>query len=382
VLVQDGHIAAAGPAAAINPPAGTAIIKLSGETLLPGLMDLHSHLLLHPYSEALWNDQVLKESVPFRTLRASAAARATLLAGFTLLRDLGTEGADDADVALRRAIDAGIIEGPHVIPVTRAIVALGAYGPSKREYRPDADLPQGAQEASGIDGIVRAVREQAAHGAQWIKLYADYRAGPNGEQVATFSEAELTAAVQTAHSLDRPVAVHATTAEGMRRAIAAGVDSIEHGWGGTPELFRAMAARHIAYLPTLEAVAATAEYFQHYVPGTSPPTAAMTRAAEAFRAALAAGVTIGLGSDVGVFPHGQNWKELDWMVRDGMSPDQALTAATATNAHILRRDTDLGRIATGYAADLVAVPGDPLQDVTSIRNVNFVMKDGIIYRRP
>lgn len=382
VLVEGDRITAAGPAADLTAPAGAQTITLPGRTLIPGLMDLHSHLLLHPYNETLWDDQVLKEPVPYRTLRAGKQAEATLMAGFTTLRDLGTEGAGDADVSVKRAIEDGIIAGPRLFVVTRAIVALGAYGPSRRDYRPDIDLPQGGQEASGVDGIVRAVREQAAHGADWIKLYADYRAGPNGEAEPTFSEAELTEAVRTAHSLGRKVAVHTTTTEGMRRAIEAGADTIEHGWGGTEALFRAMAQRHIAYMPTLTAEAAYAEYFQHYVPGSSPPTPGMAQAASAFRLALRCGVTIGLGSDVGVFTHGTNWRELDWMVRDGMTPVQALTAATQTNAQIIGHDADLGRIQPGYFADLVAMPGDPTADVTAARNIDFVMKAGHVYRRP
>jgi imidazolonepropionase-like amidohydrolase len=271
VLVVGQNIAAAGPAASVAVPADAEVIDLPGETLTPGLMDLHSHLLLHPYNEASWNDQVLHEAPELRTLRAGKQAHATLMAGFTTLRDLGTEGAGYADVAVKHAIEQGIIDGPRLWVATRAIVALGSYGPAVREFRPDIDLPQGGQEASGVEGIVRAVREQSARGADWIKLYADYRAGPNGEGVPTFSEEELKAAVDTAHSLGRPVAVHTSTTEGMRRAIAAGADTIEHGYGGTAELFQEMAARHVAYMPTLTAPEATSEYFQHYKPG-DPPT--------------------------------------------------------------------------------------------------------------
>jgi imidazolonepropionase-like amidohydrolase len=381
VLVDGNKIAAAGPAASVHVPDGAKRIDLPGETLIPGLMDIHSHLLLHPYNETSWDDQVLHEPLPYRTLRAGKQAEATLMAGFTTLRDLGTEGADSADVSLKHAIQDGIIQGPRLFVVTRAIVAEGAYGPAVRDFRADMDVPQGAQEASGVDGIVRAVRQQAARGADWIKLYADYRIGPDRETEATFSVEELTAAVQTAHGIGRPVAVHATSAEGMRRAILAGVDSIEHGWGGTEVLFRMMAARNIAYLPTLTAEEAVSEYFQHYVRGSSPPTKLMTEAARAFRLALAAGVTIGLGSDVGVFTHGTNWRELEWMVRDGMTPVQALTAATATDAAILRHANDLGHVAPGMLADLVAMPGDPTTAIEVAERVDFVMKDGRVYRR-
>lgn len=382
VLVQDGRIAACGPAAAIQPPAGAEVIDLPGQTLVPGLMDIHSHLFLHPYNEASWDDQVLKEATAYRTLRAGRQAEATLLAGFTTLRDLGTEGAGDADVSLKQAIDDGLIPGPRLFVVTRAIVALGAYGPAIRDYRRDLTLPQGAQEASGVDGIVRAVREQVAHGADWIKLYADYRVGPDRAAVATFSQVELDAAVETAHGLGRHVAVHATSTEGMRRAVQAGVDTVEHGWGGTAAIFKRMAANDIAYLPTLTAEEAVSEYSQHYTRGVSAPTPQMAQAAAAFRLALASGVTIGLGSDVGVFTHGTNWRELAWLVQDGMTPVQALTAATATDARILGHAGDLGRVQVGYLADLVAMPGDPTQDATVAARVDFVMKAGVVYRRP
>jgi imidazolonepropionase-like amidohydrolase len=383
VLVQGERILAVGPASAVHAPADAEVIELPGATLLPGLMDLHSHLFLHPYNETRWDEQVLREPVPYRTLRAGVQARATLLAGFTTLRDLGTEGAEYADVALKRAIEERLIEGPRLFVATRAIVATASYGPAPRALRPDVCCtPQGAQEASGIPEVMRAVREQAGRGADWIKVYADYRWGPDGSQQPTFSEEELQALVSTAHSSGRPVAAHAVTAEGMRRAAAAGVETIEHGYGGTAETFRLMAARNVAYLPTLTAEAAYSEYFEHYVPGVSEPTPGMRQAAQAFQLALKAGVVIGCGSDVGVYAHGTNYRELEWMVKDGMTPVQALTAATATDAHILRREADLGRIRAGMLADLIAVPGDPTQAIDVLTRVEFVMKSGAVYRRP
>jgi imidazolonepropionase-like amidohydrolase len=378
VRVEGNRIAAVGE---ISAGGGASIIDLDGMTLMPGLMDLHSHLLLHPYNETLWDDQVLKESEAYRTVRAVRHASATLDAGFTLLRDLGTEGAGYADVVLRRSIDEGLIPGPRLLVATRAIVATGSYGPARAKFRPDCCFPQGAEEASGIDEIVRAVRHQASHGADWIKVYADYRAGPQGETVATFSEDELKALVDTAHSLMRPVSVHATADEGMRRAANAGVDTIEHGYGGTRKTFASMAKKGIALLPTLTAAEAIAEYFHGHKRG-GEPHARMREAENAFRIAREEGVTIGCGSDVGVFAHGTNVRELEWMVQLGMSANDALSAATAVNAKIIRRDGELGAVREGYLADLIAVEGDPVENIDALSAVAFVMKDGVIAKAP
>jgi imidazolonepropionase-like amidohydrolase len=380
VLVRDGAIAAAGPKDTID-AAGAPRIELPGATLTPGLIDLHSHLLLHPYNETPWNDQVLKEPEDYRTLKAAEHARTTLLAGFTTLRDLGTEGAGYADVSLKRAIEEGIVPGPRLFVATRAIVATALYGPGPKGFRPDLDLPQGGQAISGVDEAVRATREQAARGADWIKLYADYRVGPNGETLPTLSPAEMKAIVDTAHQLGRPVAAHAGSDAGVRMAVEAGVDSIEHGDGATEATFRLAKQQHVAYEPTLTAIAAIGSYFDHWRPG-SEPTPRMREAEQSFRAALKVGVTIGNGSDVGVFPHGENWRELDWMVKYGMTPPQALHAATDVAASILRQSKTFGRIAPGLRADIAAFDGDPSVAITALQRPVFVMKEGVIYRQP
>ncbi len=381
VLVRDGRIAAVGPADGIQ--AGDAErIRLEGATLTPGLMDLHAHLYLHPYSETLWNDQVLKEPVAWRTIAAVGYARDTLQSGFTTLRDLGTEGAGYADVALKRAIEEGVIPGPRLYISTLAIVATGAYGPGPRGFRDDIDLPKGAQEASGVDEIVHAVREQAGHGADWIKVYTDFSWGPNGSTQVTFSPEELRALVETAHLAGRPVAAHAMSDAGMRAAIEAGVDSIEHGYGGSAETFRLMRDRGIAWLPTLTAAEAYGVYFEGYVPGQSAPTRDMRDLARAFGLALKAGTRIVNGSDVGVFHHGDSHRELEWMVRLGMTPAQALHAATDHAAELIRAQDRLGRIAPGMLADLAAFQGDPTVDIGATAHPVFVMKDGVVHRRP
>jgi imidazolonepropionase-like amidohydrolase len=382
VIVTGNVIQAAGPVAEIKVPTDALRIDLPNMTLLPGLMDLHSHIFLHPYNETLWDDQVLKEPVAYRSVRAVNHVRETLLSGFTLLRDLGTEGAGFSDVALKRAIDEGLIPGPRLLVVTKAIVATASYGPGPHGYAENVVLPKGAQEVSGLPEIIKAVREQAGAGADWIKVYADYGRGPGGKTVPTFSVEELRALVEESHSAGRLVAAHATTSEGMRRAVQAGVDTIEHGYGGDEDVFRLMASKGVAYLPTLTAQEAYDEYFHGHKRGQQPLPAPMQQALRAFKLALDNKVTIGLGSDVGVFTHGTNYRELEWMVRGGMSPAQALQAATLVSARIIRMEGQLGIVRAGMLADVIAVAGNPASEIQAVRDVRFVMRNGVVYKKP
>ena len=375
VLVQGDRIVAAG--AKVDVPANTRRLELAGMTLLPGLIEGHGHLFLHPYNETSWDEQVLHESLALRTARAVNHARATLLAGFTTERDLGTEGAGYADVGLKAAIEQGVVPGQRLLVATRAIVATGAYGP--KGFEPGVEVPQGAEEASG-EGVVLAVRRQIAAGADLIKLYADYRWRPGEESRPTFSEAELRAATQAAHDAGRPVAVHASTAEGMRRATAAGVDTIEHGYGGTPEIFRAMHDHGIVLCPTLAAGDAIARYRGWN--GQAPVPAALEQERKAFAAARAARVTLCAGGDVGVFAHGENARELELMQEAGMPAIEVLAAATSVNARAFRVDDKVGAVRSGLSADLVAVQGDPAADIHALRQVRLVMKGGSIVKAP
>ncbi|MCH8252870.1 MAG: amidohydrolase family protein [Planctomycetes bacterium] len=374
VLIVDGRIVEVSGSAAANAPQGARRLDLAGLTLIPGLIDLHTHLLLHPYDEASWNDQVLRESLELRTIRATAAARATLEAGFTTIRDLGTEGAGFADVALRDATEQGIVAGPRIIAVTRALVATGCYGPSG--FDPRWDVPIGAQVADGVDGVRRAVRQQIAAGADWIKVYADYRRRPADPATPTFSQAELDAIVDEARSAGLQVAAHATTDAAIRRAVHAGVATIEHGTDASDDVLALMRSNGVVLCPTLAASEAMARY-SGWTKG-DPDHPRITSAKAMFKRALASRVTIACGSDAGVFAHGDNVRELELMVEYGMSAGQALRSATSLAAKVLGREKDLGKLEAGFLADLVAIKGDPLSDPSALRDVVVVIKGGSI----
>jgi len=374
VLVEGERIAAVGPHLAT--PAGTRVIDFPGDTIMPGMIEGHSHLFLHPYNETSWDDQVLHEPLAVRTARAIVHAHATLMAGFTSERDLGTEGAGFADVGLKQAIDQGIVSGPRLIVATKAIVAEGAYGP--KGFEPGVKVPQGAQEVSGVDEMVRAARDQIAAGADVVKMYADYHYMPKEPSRATLTQAELAAGASTAHDAGRLAAVHAATAEGMRRAIAAGVDTIEHGYGGTPDIFKAMHDKGIALCPTLAASDAVARYRGWNGQEPAPPAVEGNR--RSFRMALAAGVPICMGGDVGVYTHGENWREMVLMQQAGMPALAVLTAATSGNAHIFHL-AEVGSLKPGLLADIIAVEGDPTKDVAAVKAVRLVMKSGALVRQ-
>ena len=377
MVVRGDRIEAAGPAAATPAPAGARTIVLKGTTLMPGMIEGHSHLLLHPYNETVWNDQVLREPLALRVARATNHARATLMAGVTTVRDLGTEGAGYADVGLRQAINEGIIPGPRMLVAGPAMVVTGSYAP--KGFAPEVTVPQGAEEADGLDGVMRVARGQIAHGVDLIKIYADYRWGPNGETRPGFTLEEIQRIAQAANSSGRPVVAHASTPEGMRRAIMGGVETIEHGDEGTPEIGKLMVEKNVALCPTIAAGDATSQY-AGWKKGVDPEPARIVRKRETFKAALAAGVKMCFGGDVGVYAHGDNVRELELMVDWGMTPAAALVAATSGNASYFRQAERIGRVKPGLLADLIAVQGDPMTSVNALRNVQFVMKNGKIFK--
>ena len=375
VVVTTNTISYAGPETS-RIPANAKRIELPGLTLMPGMIDAHVHFFLHPYNETSWDDQVLKESLALRVARATTHARNTLMAGFTTVRDLGTEGASYADAGLKQAINQGIIPGPRYLIASKAIVATGSYAPARPSYA--YETPIGADEADGTN-LQRVVRDQIGQGADWIKLYGDYRWGPNGEARPTFSANEMKLAYETAHDSGRELVVHSSTPEGMRRATEAGAKTIEHGDEGTEQVFALMKRNGTAYCPTLAASEAV-ESYRGWKKGTGTAPKRIIAKHASFAAALKSGVTICSGSDAGVFAHGDNARELELMVEYGMKPADVVRSATSVTAKALGMADQIGQIASGFKADLIAVLGNPLVDISASRNVKFVMKDGIVYR--
>ena len=376
VLVEDNLITYAGKVNDATLPSTTKEIDLSGTTLMPGIIEGHSHILLHPYNETDWNDQVLKESPVERAIRGTVHVKNSLLAGVTTMRDLGAEGAGYTDVYVKKTIDNGIIDGPRLLVAGPAIVATGAYGP--KGFHDGVTVPLGAEAASGVDQCIETVRRQMGNGADLIKIYADYRWTPGAASKPTFLQEEINAMVTTATTAGKYVVAHASTPEGIKRAILGGVETIEHGDGGTPEIFKLMKEKGVGLCPTLAAGDAITQY-RGWNKGTDPEPKRIQQKRKSFKMALDSGVQIVFGGDVGVFPHGENYREMELMVAYGMKPIDVLRSATANNAKMFHLNK-LGNLKKGFLADIIAVKGNPVEDIAVMKNVSFVMKDGVVYK--
>ncbi len=378
VLVQGERIVEAG--STVNRPPGAQIIDLGDRTLLPGLIDAHVHLFLHVGAEDL---QTVEESVPQRTIYAMLAARDDLLAGFTAERDMGTEGAGSADTAVRNAINQGLIPGPRMRVSGNAITVLGGHEDAIR-YNPDQHILSNATYANNAAELVTVIRQQFKEGADFIKIYeTGHDTWRNGKFVSIYqyTEEELSAAVKEAARVGKRVAVHATGEPGTLYAAQAGVESVDHADQLTDETMRIMKERHIFAVPTF----AISEYFADHA--ASPEAVKRQHQAldwhgDEFRKQLAAGVPFAMGSDVGPFPHGTQAHEFELMVNYGMTPLAALQAGTLNGAELLGWKGEIGAVKAGYLADIVAVPGDPLRNISVLTKVAFVMKGGVVYRTP
>ncbi len=376
VITEGDKIIASGPKEKVKEPAGAIKINFPNSTLTPGLIEGHSHLLLYPYNITDWDTQVLKETDSYRTARATVHAKNTLMAGFTSARDLGTEGAGYSDVALKRAINEGIIPGPRLMVAGRAIVSTGSYGP--KGYDLDQEIMLGAEPADGND-LVRVVRDQIGKGADFIKIYADYRWGINGEDQPSFTLDELKLINEVTRSSGRVMVCHAKSKEAIRRAVLAGAETIEHGDFIDIEIGKLMKEHNVTYIPTVSAVDVISQY-RGWKKGVTPEPANVTNKKKSFKEAIASGVTIGMGGDVGVYPHGENVLEMELMVEYGMKTYDVLKAATSVNARAFHLDNQVGFVKEGLKADLVIVTGDPSKNISDLRKVKFVMKDGVVYR--
>jgi imidazolonepropionase-like amidohydrolase len=358
-------------------PSGAKVMDFKNATLLPGLIEGHAHLFLYPYNITDWDTQVLKETDALRTIRASVHAKNTLMAGFTSVRDLGTEGAGYADVSLKKAILDKIIEGPRMMVAGRAIVSTGSYGP--KGYDNDQKIMLGAEPADGNE-LVRVVRDQIWQGADFIKIYADYRWGLMGEDRPTFTLDELKLINEVTTSSGRVMVCHAKSKEAIRRSVLAGAVTIEHGDFLDEEIGKLMKEHQVIFMPTIAAVDKITQY-RGWKKGIDPDPENVVRKKLSFKAALASGVTIGMGGDVGVFPHGDNVMEMELMAEYGMPNLDILKAATSVNARAMNWQDKLGHIKEGFLADLVVVKGNPLDNISQIREIKFVMKDGVVYKK-
>jgi imidazolonepropionase-like amidohydrolase len=383
IIIEGERIKTVGPLAEVerNVPSSARVIDLSRATVLPGLADCHTHILLQgDITTADYDEQVLKESIPYRTIRATVAARTALLNGFTAMRDLETEGAMYADVDVKTAINRRVVPGPRMFVATRAFSATGMY--PLQGYSWELKMPEGVQIVDGADNIRRAVREQVKYGADWIKFYADRRYFVKDGALhswVNFTDEEMKAIVDEAHRLGRRVAAHAMGREGIEASLKVGVDSIEHGFGLDPEMMDRMVRQGTYWCPTIYVGAYVAE--GRAAAGAPIWLTMRDMEAKAFPVAVRKGVKIAYGTDAGGYAWTENQaKEFAYMVRYGMTPMQAIQSATIVAASLLERQNDLGTIEAGKFADIIAVSGDPLRDITELERVRFVMKGGEVFR--